>query len=265
VDGTQAKFLHSGWAAQSGISAAMLAAAGTTGPARVFEGRFGLFASHLQDPSVAKDFDRLTGGLGTRWESRNSSFKPYPAAHVIHPYVDAVLRVRRDRGIAPSDVERIDCPVARFIVGIVCEPVDEKLAPASEAHGRVSLQHTIAEAFYFGDLGRRAYEDRRRLHPDVQALARRVHYRVDPGYPGPGRFKGAVEITLKDGRRIVDVQEHNIGSPENPMSDAELRAKFDDNASDLLSLPQRDELAERIAHVERLEDASVLVRLAIRR
>src|SRR5262249_40587814 len=38
VDGTQTKFVHPGWAAQSGIAAALLARAGTTGPARVFEG-----------------------------------------------------------------------------------------------------------------------------------------------------------------------------------------------------------------------------------
>lgn len=265
VDGTQTKFLHSGWAAQSGISAASLAASGTTGPARVFEGRFGLFASHLQDPAIDRDFDRLTGALGTRWETRNSSFKPYPAAHVIHPYIDAVLRARREHGIAPGDVERIDCPVAAFIVGIVCEPEDEKLAPASEAHCRVSLQHTLAEALYFGDLGRTAYEDRRRLHPDVQALAGRVRYHVDPSYPGPGRFKGAVEIELKGGRRIVEVQEHNLGSPENPMSDAELRAKFDDNAGELLPAAERDELALAIGRVETLDDASVLIRLATRR
>ncbi len=264
VDGTQTKFLHSGWAAQSGISAAMLAASGTTGPARVFEGRFGLFASHLQDETVAKDFDRLTGDLGTRWESRQSSFKPYPAAHVIHPYIDAVLRVRQDRGITAADVERIDCPVAGFIVGIVCEPVDEKLAPASDAHCRVSLQHTIAEAFYFGDLGRRAYDDARRLHPEVQALAKRVHYHVDPAFPGPGRFKGAVQITLRDGRTITEVQEHNRGSVENPMTDAELRAKFDDNASELLTAGQRDRLADAIGRTERLDDARVLVRLAVR-
>ncbi len=264
VDGTQTKFLHSGWAAQSGITAAALAAAGTTGPARVFEGRFGLFAAHLQDPAAVTDFDRLTGDLGTRWESRNSSFKPYPAAHVIHPYIDAILRVRHERGVAPADVERIDCPVAQFIVGIVCEPVAEKLEPASDAHCRVSLQHTLAEAFCLGELGRKAYEDRRRLDPAVRALARRVHYYVDPGFPGPGRFKGAVRLTLKDGRTLTEVQEHNRGSVENPMSDAELRAKFDDNASDTLSLEERTRLADAIAAVETLDDSRVLVRMTAR-
>jgi 2-methylcitrate dehydratase PrpD len=263
VDGTQTKFLHSGWAAHSGLSAALLARSGMTGPARVFEGRFGLFASHLQDESVARDFDRLTGDLGTRWESRNASFKPYPAAHVIHPYLDAILRLCREHGVGAADVERIECPVAGFIVGIVCEPVHEKIAPATDAHCRVSLQHTLAEAVCFGDLGRTAYEESRRLNPEVQALARRVGYYVDPDYPGPGRFKGAVHVTLKDGRRISEVQEYNLGSPQNPMTDAQLRAKFDDNARDLLSAAQRDRLADAIAHAERLADASDLVTLTL--
>ena len=262
VDGTQSKFLHSGWAAQSGIAAALLADAGVSGPPRVFEGRFGLFASHLQDPDVPRDFGRLTNDLGSHWESRNSSFKPYPAAHVLHPYIDAVLRARREHAIAPSDVERIDCPVAAFIVPIVCEPVEEKVAPATQAHGRVCLQYTIAEALSLGALGRTAYESYN--DAAIRALARRVHYYVDPDYPGPGRFKGAVHITLRDGHRIDVVQEHNLGSPENPMSESELRAKFDDNAVGVLDARQRERLAAAIADVAYLDDVSVIAGLTIR-
>jgi 2-methylcitrate dehydratase PrpD len=265
ADGTQTKFMHSGSAAQNGIAAAMLALSGTTGPARVFEGRFGLFASHLQDPSVKPDYDRLVGDLGTRWESRRSSFKPYPAAHVLHPYLDALFMLLQQHAIAPADVERIDCPVTAFIVGIVCEPVEEKVAPATEAHCRVSLQHTLAEALVFGDLGRHAYSDERRNDPRVAALARRVTHRVDPDYPGPGRFKGAVDVTLKDGRTLSVTQEHNRGSVENPMTYAELRAKFDDNASDVLEPEARDHLADWIANVDHLGDASALVELTLPR
>src|SRR6202167_1210716 len=115
VDGTQTKFLHPGWSAQSGITAALLARAGVTGPAKVFEGRFGLFASHVQDPNAHRDFSRIDAALGVHWESRNSSFKPFPAAHVIHPYISAVLRLRAKHGIMTHDVERIECPVAAFI------------------------------------------------------------------------------------------------------------------------------------------------------
>ena len=262
VDGTDTKFLHSGWAAQSGIAAAMLARAGVTGPPRIFEGRFGLFASHLQDPSVARDFDRIGERLGTYWESRNASFKPFPTAHVLHPYVSAILRVRHQHGITHRDVASIDCPVAEFNVSIVCEPVDEKCAPASRAHCRVCLQYTLAEALSTGQLGKQAYDDSSRLNPEVLALARKVRYHVDASFPGPGRFKGAVRVTLIDGRVIEEVEEYNRGSAENPMTDEELRAKFDDNASGFLPAAERDALASTIARTEQLPDVRGLLNLA---
>jgi 2-methylcitrate dehydratase PrpD len=262
VDGTDTKFLHAGWAAQGGIAAAHLAAAGATGAGEVFEGRFGFFASHLQKTDVAPDFSRINGALGERWDSRNSSFKPFPAAHVIHPYIDAVLRLRREHGIRPSDVERIHVPVAAFIVGIVCEPTAEKHAPATMSHCRVSMQYTLAEALYRGSLGRDAYRDEFRVNPEVLALARRVHYSVDPSYPGPGRFKGEARITLKDGRVVETVEEFNRGSAENPMSSADLRAKFDENAAGFLDASARDRLADSIGRLEDLPDAGVLATLA---
>jgi 2-methylcitrate dehydratase PrpD len=262
VDGTDTKFLHSGWAAQSGVSAAMFAAAGVTGPPEIFEGRFGLFASHLQDSGVVKRLDRIVDRLGSHWESRYSSFKPFPAAHVLHPYISAILRLR-EQGVQPADVARIQCPVAEFNVSIVCEPVEEKRAPASQAHCRVCLQYTLAEALYCGRLGRDAYEDRNRLNPAILALARTVDYYVDPEFPGPGRFKGAVRVTLKDGRVLTEVEEYNRGSAENPMTFSELRAKFDDNASAILGAGERDRLATEIGRTENLSDVSTLVGLAV--
>ncbi len=259
VDGTQTKFLHPGWSAQSGIVAAFLAAAGATGPAEVFEGRWGLFASHLQDGNTPKDLTRLTLDLGTRWDSRNSSFKPFPAAHVLHPYIDAILRVRHAHGVRPEDVDTIDCPVASFIIPIVCEPVDEKLAPASDSHGRVSLQYSLAEAMALGSLGKSAYSDASLRDPGILALARRVRFHADPSFPGPGRFKGAVTVKLKNGRTIAEVEEYNRGSVENPMSDAELRAKFDENAGGFLDQEARDRVAATVAGLETLADTRTLV------
>ncbi len=261
VDGTQTKFLHPGWAAQSGITAAILARTGTTGPAEVFEGRFGLFASHLQDVAQLRNYGRIRNGLGTHWESRNSSFKPFPAAHVLHPYISAILRLREKHGIRVSEIERIECPVTAFIVGIVCEPVEEKFAPASDSHGRVSLQYSLAEALALGSLGKNAYAQESLRDPAILALARRVHFYVDPDYPGPGRFKGEVTITLNDGRKFHELEEYNRGSAENPMTYEEIRAKFDENASGFLDAGRRERLAEQIGRLEFLEDSSQLLNI----
>jgi 2-methylcitrate dehydratase PrpD len=263
VDGTQTKFLHPGWSAQSGITAAILAKSGVTGPAQVFEGRWGLFASHVQDAAAHRDFTRIDRDLGSHWESRNSSFKPFPSAHVIHPYISAAIRLKKKHAFQTADILSVDCPVTAFIVSIVCEPVAEKHAPASDSHGRVSLQYSVAEALHAGALGKSAYSDESRRDPEILGLARKVGYRVDPDYPGPGRFKGAVTITLKNGTQLTEVEEYNRGSAENPMTYDELRAKFDENAAAFLSAAALDRMAAEIQRLEHLPDARTLIQLAI--
>jgi hypothetical protein len=47
------------------------------------------------------------------------------------------------------------------------------------------------------------------------------------------------------------------------MSEAELRAKFDDNAGGFLSAAQRDRLAREIARTESLRDVTTLVDLTM--
>lgn len=263
ADGTQTKFVHPGWAAMSGIVAATLAQLGTTGPAEVFEGRFGLFASHLQDASLVLNLDRLTLDLGSRWDSLDASFKPFPAAHVIHPYIDALLRLRERCALRPSDVRRITCRVAPYIVGIVCEPVGEKRRPATDSQGRVSLQYTLAEAFALGSLGRRSYEENTLRDQEILSLADRVHYEVDETFPGPQQFKGAVRVELNDGTFLEEIEEHNRGSKQNPMTDSSIVDKFRENVEGVLSPGQADEIIEAVLTLEQLDHASAITDLAI--
>jgi 2-methylcitrate dehydratase PrpD len=261
VDGTQSKFLHPGWAAQSGITAAILGRNGVTGPAEVFEGRFGLFASHLQTAEPAPDFARLTVDLGTRWDSRAASFKPFPVAHVIHPYIDALLRLRARHGLTPEAIERIVVPVAPYIVPIVCEPVGEKRRPNTDSHGRVSMQYTLAEALALGRIGKDAYAETSLRDPAILALADRVEFVVDPAMPGSEQFKGVVEIFGRDGSHWIEIEEHNHGSPQNPMTDADIEAKFRENVAGVLSDAQATRLVEAVMCIQTLPDASAVTAL----
>ena len=126
----------------------------------------------------------------------------------------------------------------------------------------VSLQYSLAEALALGSLGKNAYRAESLRNPEILALARRVSYYVDPAYPGPGRFKGEVRITLRDGRSFHELEEYNRGSAENPMPYEEIRAKFDENAGGFLSAARREKLAGFIQSLETLGDASELVRSA---
>ena len=71
-------------------------------------------------------------------------------------------------------------------------------------------------------------------NPEILRLADAVTYRVDPSFPGPERFKGAVQIVMQDGNVFEAVEEYNRGSAENPMTHEELLDKFERNAENVL-------------------------------
>ena len=263
VDGTQSKFLHPGWASQSGITAATLGKNGTTGPVEVLEGRFGLFASHLQDKNIALDYAMLSDNLGSHWESENASFKPFPVAHVIHPYIDALLRLVAAHTIKHEDVARIICPVPEYQVGIVCEPVAEKRRPNSDSHGRVSLQYTLAEALVLGKINKDSYASDSLTDKTILALADKVDYQLDDTFPGPEQFKGQVTIELNSGESFTEVEEHNRGSRENPMTEDEIMGKFTKNSEDVLSPDQQHRLAEKILTLDSLSNSADIVPLTV--
>ncbi len=264
VDGTASKFLHPGWAAHGGIIAAQLAQGGCTGPAAVFEGRFGLIATHVQDAAVTRDFGRVTDGLGTLWESRRASFKPFPAAHVIHPYLDAALRLKREHGFDTREVVRIDCPVAAWFMPVVCDPREEKLAPRSDSHGRVSMYFSIAETLVRGRLGCDAYSPQSLADAETLRLSACIHCRADPSWPGPEQFKGALRITLADGRVLETVEEYNRGSAQNPMTREEILAKFEDNATALIPAVQARQVAQEVLRLDAEADISRIMRATLR-
>lgn len=262
VDGTQSKFLHPGWAAQSGITAATLGANGTTGPSEVVEGRFGLLASHLQDPEISLDYDLLLNDLGQHWESENASFKPFPVAHVIHPYIDALLRLREAHNIDPNEITRIVCPVPEYIVGIVCEPLTEKRRPNTDSHGRVSLQFTLAETLVTGKMNKYSYTPESLSNPEIQQLADKIEYIVDKDFPGPEQFKGQVIVELADGRRLEEIEEHNRGSRENPMTHDEIINKYLVNSEGTLGKEQQQILQDKVLSLDELSQAAEVVRLS---
>jgi 2-methylcitrate dehydratase PrpD len=101
AEGAWTKRLHAGWAAQSGIRAALLARGGFVGPRTVFEGVHGLFHgfAHTSDG----DYNALLGDFGTRWVTDTVAFKPYPCGTMAQPYIDCARRLAA-RDIKPEDV-----------------------------------------------------------------------------------------------------------------------------------------------------------------
>lgn len=263
-DGTWSKFIHPGISAEAGITAATLAREGFTGPATVLEGRFGLFPSHVQDPNYKLDFARMLAGLGSEWESRNISFKPYPCGHVIHPFLDALFYLYHKESLRAEQVERIICPIADYMVPIVCEPIAEKSRPASDWQGRVSLQYSMAESLHYGKCDVHSYDAESLRNPAILDLTKRVSYTIDKSAPGRSQFKGWVIVETRDGRRLERIENHNWGSRKNPMTPSDIEEKFRTNAGVVLGTERIEKIISAVRGIEGKDSIRDLITLCIK-
>ncbi len=262
-DGTLVKSMHPGWNAHSGIVAAYLAKNGLTGPATILEGRNGIFRTHVQKEGYEFTFDRMMKDIGQEWEILNASYKPYPCAHIIHPFLDALLYFYNEEGLRADDVKEIKCLVADYLVPISLEPADEKKRPRTDYHGRFSLQYSLGAALYFGRLGVEACEDKYIKNPDILAQVDKVTYEIDKNAPSTRQFKGWIKIETSDGRKLEKIVDHNWGSKENPMTPADIERKFRENA--LLMLPENQvaEIIEKVHGLEKLKNIRELIPLCV--
>ena len=227
ADGSSTKRLHAGWAAQSGLRAALLARAGFTGPRTVFEGLHGLFNgfAHTREGNYAA----LLDGFGERWLTETLAFKPYPCGTMVQPYIDCALRLR-SQGIAPDDIAEMICEVGEGTVHRLWEPLAEKQRPPNGYAAKFATPYCIAAAFLSGSLGLDAFTDAATADPAVRALAAKVRYRIDPANPYPAAFTGHIRATLRDGRALEERQPHMRGGANEPLTRAELEDKFARNA-----------------------------------
>jgi 2-methylcitrate dehydratase PrpD len=256
--GAWSKRMQPGWAAQAGITAALLAREGFTGPRTIFEGTHGFYRMHV-DAGRAR-LERLAEGLGTVWETLKLNFKPYPCGHYNVPFMDCARILRERHAIDPEAIEAIECRVPRMAVPLLLEPREEKLAPANDYAARFSMPYSLAVILVDGAAGIDAYSETRIRDPRVLALARRVTYSVDGAAPAEA-FPAHLTIRLRGGRAVEHSLTHARGSRENPMSAVEHRAKFAENARRALDAEQVARIADRIAALDILDDVRHLTAL----
>ncbi|MFF0467450.1 MmgE/PrpD family protein [Micromonospora zamorensis] len=226
--GGSVKQAHCGWAAHAGVSAAVLAADGLTGPPTVLEGRFGFFAAHTGDFTA----DALLRGLGTDWEVLRTVYKPYPSNHFTHPGVDCALALRAG-GLDPADVAEIELGVAAPVLRTIAEPTAEKTRPRSAYHAKFSGPYTIAAALLGGGgLGLSLDDFAGGLPADRLALAARVRCVADPRASElfPRAFAAVLRVRTRGGALLEHRVDSSRGGPQHPLSAADLATKFQLNA-----------------------------------
>jgi len=228
AEGAWTKRLHPGWAAQSGLRAALLGRAGFSGPRTVFEGVHGLFNGFAH--TIDGDYDALIGDFGTRWVTETLAFKPYPCGTMTHPYIDCARRLAA-RGIKPEEVRELVCEVAEGTVHRLWEPLSNKQAPPNGYAAKFSTPYCIAAGFINGGVGLNAFTDEAVRDARVRALAAKTRYVVDPDNPYPNNYTGHLRATLIDGQVIEERQSHLRGGAHEPLTRTEIDEKFRLNAS----------------------------------
>jgi 2-methylcitrate dehydratase PrpD len=243
AEGAWTKRLHAGWAAQSGMSAALLGRAGFSGPRTVFEGVHGFF--HAFAHTTKGDYGALIEGFGKQWVTETLAFKPYPCGTMTHPYIDCARRLAA-RGIKAADVAEMVCEVGEGTVHRLWEPLAAKQKPANGYAGKFSTPYCIAAGFVRGNVSLGDFTDAAVRDPHVVALAGKVRYRIDPNNPYPKNFTGHIRATLLDGTVVEERQPYMRGGAQEPLTRADIEQKFllntrhggwsEDRAVDALSL-----------------------------
>jgi 2-methylcitrate dehydratase PrpD len=226
AEGTWTKRMHAGWAAQSGLRAALMARGGFLGPRTVLEGEHGFFRAFA--PSVAPDFTRLLTGLGDTWVMQTIAFKPYACGTMTQPFIDCAIALAEDE-VRANDIADIECEVAEGTVHRLWEPLAAKRRPATPYAAKFSTPFCMAVGFLDRKAGFAQFTESRIQDPAVLALASKIRYAINPHDEYPRNFTGHLRAMLKDGSRMEFRQPYMRGGVHAPLSLAELEAKFLDN------------------------------------
>jgi 2-methylcitrate dehydratase PrpD len=207
-----------GMAARNGLTAALLAAAGFGGPPAVFDHGHTVFKAFSRDPRP----ELLTRGLGGRWDGiAELAIKPYPCVAFLHPALDALFELVRDRGLQADDVDEIVMRFARS--GVHC--ID---ANPLKSH---CAQYVLAVALARGRLEvADLFVDRRLSDNLIRDLARRVRVEADDGAleaAFPEAYATELELRTRSGQSFRRRHDIARGYPEAPLTAAEVEAKLD--------------------------------------
>jgi 2-methylcitrate dehydratase PrpD len=232
-----------------GLRAGILAERGFTASSVGLEGKYGFLSVFCETP----DLDALAGGLGSRFELLNNTYKAYPCGIVIQPIIDACLQLRREKGIVANEIARVDIQASPRTMALC-----NNRNPKDELQAHVSLHHWVAVAFIRGTARIQDMDTETAVRdPALMAFQDKVEAVLNPAIPSDGT---EVTLTMTDGSRHVCKIEHCIGSATNPMTNADLERKFSDMSEPVIGAARTRELVAKTWGIEALADAGELSR-----
>ncbi|MBM3651144.1 MAG: MmgE/PrpD family protein, partial [Alphaproteobacteria bacterium] len=228
--------------ARNGVSAALLAAACLSGPPAPFDGKHSAFIAFSGEGSPGL----LLDAWGERFYIDEISHKLHASCSYSHAALDGLFALRRRHPFAAEQVEGVAIRSVPAVRSLVTDPALRScylpyIVSVALARGQVAIEDVAAD---------------RSAEPEIARLISCVSLIDDPTFEGgyPERCGAAIEVRLSDGAVLRDTVEAAKGTPANPLSEAEIVAKF--RAAALSGLPSNaaDTIADQIGHLDALAD-----------
>ena len=227
AEGTWTKRMHPGWAASSGIHAALLGRSDFLGPRTVFEGTHGFFKA-FTIKEIEKDFSHLTKDLGTRWECKNLAFKPYACGTMAQPFVDCAMQLR-DKVNDLSKIKSIKAKVGEGTVHRLWEPRKEKNNPSTPYSAKFSVPYCVAVTLSKGGAGLEEFNETNIADESILKIANLIEYEIDPNDEYPKNYTGTLILETTDGNIIEAKQPCFRGGKKQPLTKKDFDTKFEKN------------------------------------
>lgn len=217
--GTMSKPLQLGRAAADGLMAALLAREAFTGPEGLLDGDPGFGRPFVGE--AIRDWSRIEAEWGRPYAILSNSFKPHASCMITHPIIDAAIslraRMRKENRFA-ADIAEVSCEVT---------PLAPKVAgyrqPRTGLEGKFSVAYCCVSGLLAGRATPDCFAETMIRSDEVRALLPKV---VVTPRQAVGEQQAVVSVRFADGQAFRHETQMAKGNPGNPLSDAELEAKF---------------------------------------
>ena len=254
--GSMMKPLQVARAAQSGLTAARLAAKNFTASPDALEHRGGFLNAFSPAGRVRVDGE-LAAGKDWHILKNGLNVKRYPVCYALHRSIDGLLALGSGKKINPEKIKEIELSIGRLQAGML-----RHSRPQNALDAKFSAEFAAASALVAGRVGLAELRDEFVRSTPVQALFPKVRVTAvddpDPDEPLFAR-SDTVRVTLSDGTVLAGGPvRHALGHARNPIGLEALRAKFDDCVGVALAPRRREELFARLDCLECLSSVAAL-------
>src|SRR5512134_90920 len=199
--------------------------------------------------------EALIDGLGKRWELEGIALRLWPSASTIQGFITAMFDLVEKHRLSFQHVKRLRVSLSKTAVDM--HGIFPRYQGKFEA--LLSTHYCAAAILHDRALTLAQFEPGRYNDPVlVRFAAERVEMKADPALSG---VQCVVDAETVDGRTVSIRCDRPRGSPENPLTRAQVEEKFRTYAGALLPGPAVEEAVVAIARLEELKSVRRLMDL----